>query len=210
MILSLSLLPTRAPSLNPYFIRTHTHHSLLTTHYSLLNTQYSIPNTQYSILNTTLTHSLTSTQVDGDNSGAIDFLEFLLLAIPGMSKSNSSKKPRGFTVNPFRNAMFEDADGTGGEVGAREIEIPVQCFAAGEEDAVDEAKSKGLFAELRIRFKKNVHDNPGRSESARDGNIVLPLTLKRDCWVERVYPFNDKAPAQGSGGAGVVSSPNLC
>ena len=148
--------------------------------------------------------------MDGDNSGAIDFSEFLLLAIPGMSKANSSKKPRGFTVNPFRNAMFEDADGTGGEVGAREAEIPEQCFAAGEEVAVDEAKSKGLFAELRIRFKKNVHDNPGRSESARDGNIVLPLALKRDCWVERVYPFNDKAPAQGSGGAGGVSYSNLC
>lgn len=141
-------------------------------------------------------------QVDDDNSGAIDFFEFLLLAIPGMSKVNSSKKPRNFTINAFRNAMFEDADQAGRGEGEGDMEIPEQCFVMADEVADDDSRAKVLFAELRIRFKRNVHDTPGRSESARDGNIVLPLTLKRDCWVERIYPFEDKAPEQGSGGAG--------
>lgn len=149
-------------------------------------------------------------EVDDDGSGSVDFEEFILLAIPGLRTTRTNKKPRGFAISPCRSAMFEDAEGTTG-VADIPIEVPAQCFFPASEDEEGMKDQDGarrpprkLAVELRLRFKRSPHDALGRSESARDGNIVLPLTVAENVWVEKMYPFDDKMASTGCGGAGIT------
>jgi hypothetical protein len=151
--------------------------------------------------------------VDADNSGSVDFEEFLLLAIPGFTKSRKTSKPRGFAVHNALHAMYQDAEGcTSDALDEFVVEIPEQCMRRDEPELdssrpgepTSQQPTRRMFVELRLRFKRAINDNLGRTESASGGNIILPLRLMKDNWIECSYPFDDKQLAHSASGSGIL------
>lgn len=150
--------------------------------------------------------------MDTDNSGSIDFQEFLLLAIPGFSSTRALAHPRKLLALKMSHAMYEDADGCG-EMALKEVfaEIPDKCFrpAPVEEDHLGRALSVqpapwNVSLELRLRFQRAERDRLGRTQSASQGNIVVPLKPQHDCWIDRDYPYDDKKMAHDQEGTGIL------
>ncbi len=157
--------------------------------------------------------------MDSDNSGTVDFKEFLVLAIPGFNKSRPLAKPRSFALHTALHAMYQDAQGCGAKALTDEVaRIPEQCIKrdvaksnnALEHSILGSSGGGGASLELHLRFNKATNDSLGRTQSATDGSITLPLTLMKDNWQECTYPFEDKRLAHSSSGAGIefTAAPN--
>ncbi len=165
----------------------------------------------------------TIAEVDADGSGAISFLEFLLLSVPGGGGGAAACDYRPLEVRRLRHTLFEneDAAARATEPALAPLEIPEQCFLEYSPDADGAgplgrggsrgagrgaaAAATGLHVECALNFKAPIGDRLAWSAAARSGCVALSADVVRGRWRERVLTYREVVRSDG-GEAGALTT----